>query len=354
MKSYEFKLSYSRSLICHALNASNVIILRATYMYVHISLARSLACKSTQSMYKILPQKNISPRQAFSPLAKSNRKIEGLKILNDQAEAAHPLNSYVALVLSHMRMLVALVRSGRGISLVGVCSHRDDVRDILNRIINSVLGSVLDRLFGSTDVGRGRRSRVCGGQCGGCCLRYRGRAGLAVTGRADGRGGGGRGGGVVARSVASIWCAGGGALVGAHTQGSSGHLWCWVDLANRVTAWEILTRRVTVLLEVSLHLAVGALHAESFEGGAGTDVLISIEWIWAGLDQRWNGTLVPTIEEIGVPAVSSRITLGQDKRVGLDLIVHLVEVEEVLHKNVREANGVRAGAWTALRIALGV
>lgn len=47
MKSYEFKRSFSRSLICHALNASNVIILRAKYMYVHTSLARSLACKST-------------------------------------------------------------------------------------------------------------------------------------------------------------------------------------------------------------------------------------------------------------------------------------------------------------------
>lgn len=47
MKSYEFKFSFSRSLICHALNASNVIILRAKYMYVHTSLARSLACKST-------------------------------------------------------------------------------------------------------------------------------------------------------------------------------------------------------------------------------------------------------------------------------------------------------------------
>lgn len=60
----------------------------------------------------------------------------------------------------------------------------------------------------------------------------------------------------------------------------------------------------------------------------------------ARVDQSRDCTLSPTIEEVCVPSITSIVTLSEDKRIWLDLVPNLVDVEGVFNEDVWESSRV--------------
>jgi len=160
-------------------------------------------------------------------------------------------------------------------------------------------------------------------------------------------------GGSIGWSISSVGSASLGARRSAFSNGCDLELWCWVGGDDGVAAWKVLAWGINLLVESLLLVALGSSRA-GLEAWASSNVVVAPLALRAGGEELRESARLPSVEEVGVVSASGSITVGEDKSAWLDLVNDRVEVVLVLREDVRDTDGVGAGASSRLRVALGV